>query len=80
MGRHGRYVGPFGIHRDFRAKWPNLDDPFVNIWVGVRALRGENKKKVLRRYNANFTQAYWLAVKRAWRKYEATLKAIEDTP
>ena len=69
VGRLGRskYWGPFGIHRDFLKKWP-IDDPFVNIEVGVKALRGSNKRKVLKRYNASFDEDYYREVRRIERK------------
>lgn len=65
----GTFYGPFGIHRCFLKRWP-IDNVLVNCWYGVRALRGGNKKKVLRRYNAEFDRAYWLAVRRAEEKYD----------
>ena len=63
LGRLGKspYYGPFGIHRDFLKKWP-IDDPLVNVLVGVKALRGRDKLKVLRRYNSQAEQAYFRAV------------------
>lgn len=66
VGRLGRsrYFGPFGIHQDFRKKWP-VEDPWVNCLIGVRALRGRDKRKVLRRYNAEFNESYYRAVMRA---------------
>ena len=69
VGRLGKskYWGPFGIHRDFLKKWP-IDDPFVNVAVGVKALRGVNKKRVLKRYNASFDEAYYSEVMRIERK------------
>lgn len=63
------FFGPFGIHKCFKKRWP-IDNPLVNCWIGVRALRGRNKKKILKRYNAKFDQAYWLAIKRAKKKYK----------
>jgi hypothetical protein len=67
LGRSGKYYGPFGIHRDFRRRWP-IDDPFVNVAVGVKALRGTDKRRVLQRYNAAFNEAYYRAVMRIYRQ------------
>lgn len=69
VGRLGKskYYGPFGIHRDFLKVWP-IDDPFVNVAVGVKALRGADKRRVLKRYNASFTESYYREVRRIERK------------
>lgn len=68
LGRAGKYLGPAGINRCFRAKW-DIDNWRVNAWVGVRALRGRDERRVLQRYNASFTEAYYRAVLAAKRKY-----------
>ena len=49
LGRRGKYYGP-------------IDDPYVNVEVGVKALRGADKRRVLQRYNAAFNEAYCRAV------------------
>lgn len=67
LGRAGKYYGPFGIHRDFRKKWP-IDHPLVNVAVGVRALRGQDKRRVLQRYNTNFDESYFRAVMAVYRR------------
>lgn len=69
VGRLGKskYWGPFGIHRDFLKRWP-IDDPFVNVEVGVKALRGNDRRRVLKRYNASFNEAYYREVRRVERK------------
>lgn len=67
LGKRGKYYGPFGISRNFLKKW-DITDPYVNVWVGVRALRGRDKVKVLRRYNASFNQAYYREVCRIERQ------------
>ncbi len=67
LGRAGKYYGPFGIHRDFRRRWP-IDEPFTNVAVGVKALRGRDKRRVLRRYNAEFSEAYYRAVMAIYRQ------------
>ena len=46
-----------GINDCFLSKWP-IDDPFVNVEVGVKALRGSDKRRVLRRYNPKLNRAY----------------------
>jgi hypothetical protein len=67
LGRSGKYYGPFGIHRDFRRRWP-IDDPYVNMAVGVKALRGADKRRVLRRYNTAFNEGYYRAVMAIYRQ------------
>lgn len=61
-GPNGRkYIGPMGINRCFAARW-DIYDPLVNLEVGIRALRGRDRKAVLRRYNHAASQAYIGAV------------------
>lgn len=67
LGKAGKYYGPFGIHRDFRKKWP-IDNPYVNVAVGVRALQGRDQRRVLQRYNAEFNEAYFRAVRAVYRQ------------
>lgn len=67
MGKSGRYYGPFGIERSFLRRWP-IDDPFVNVAVGVKALRGADKRRVLKRYNAAFDEVYYRAVMGLYRQ------------
>jgi hypothetical protein len=67
LGRTGKYYGPFGIHREFRRRWP-IDNPYVNVEVGVKALRGRDKRQVLKRYNASFDEAYYRAVMAIYRQ------------
>jgi hypothetical protein len=58
----GTYYGPMGIFYEFIKRWP-IDDPYINILVGVKALRGQGDPvRVLRRYNTTATQAYLKAV------------------
>lgn len=66
MGR--TYYGPFGIHRCYLAKWP-IDQLETNIQAGIRALRGSDLRRILKRYNAEFTESYWRAVMKARAKY-----------
>ena len=61
LGRAGKYYGPMGINRCFKSKWP-IDNPFVNVEVGVKALRGNDMRRVLKRYNASFTEAYFRTI------------------
>jgi hypothetical protein len=68
MGK-GKYYGPFGIHRDFLRRWP-INEPEKNIEIGVKALRGRDQRRVLRRYNAAFDEAYWRAVQQARRRWK----------
>jgi len=67
LGRSGKYHGPFAIHRDFLKRWP-IDDPFVNVEVGVKALRGQDRRRVLKRYNSSFTEAYYREIRRIERR------------
>jgi hypothetical protein len=67
LGRTGKYYGPFGIHREFKRRWP-IDNPYVNVEVGVKALRGADKRRVLRRYNASFDESYYRAVMALYRQ------------
>ena len=69
VGRLGksRYYGPFGIEKSFLKKW-DIANPFVNVEVGVKALRGSDKRRVLKRYNASFNEAYYREVRRVERK------------
>jgi hypothetical protein len=67
----GTYYGPMGIFRGFKVApyyW-NIDDPFVNVEVGARALRGNLNRK-LRRYNEKFTKRYYNEIVSLSKKYE----------
>jgi hypothetical protein len=66
LGR-SRYYGPMGINRCFLGKWP-IDDPYVNVEIGVKALRGTDKRRVLKRYNAAFDEGYYRAVMATYRQ------------
>lgn len=71
FGRMGNsnYYGPFGIHKDFLKKW-RIDDWRVNTEVGIRALaRYRDLRKSLKKYNAEFNEAYYLRIKYLERKY-----------
>lgn len=65
-----RFYGPFNIHKDFRRRWPDIDTIEGNCRAGVRALRGRDKLRILKRYNPQATQAYLRAVLGARKKYE----------
>jgi hypothetical protein len=67
LGRTGKYYGPFGIHRDFLKRW-KVDNPYINVQVGVKALKGQDKRRVLRRYNDSFDEAYYRAVMAVYRQ------------
>lgn len=59
----GTYYGPFGIHRAFLKKW-NIDDPYVNTEVGIRALaRHRDQQVALKKYNVAFNESYWRRIK-----------------
>lgn len=57
IGRGGEFIGPFGLNRCFRKKWP-IDDLKTNIERGCIALQGGNKLHVLKRYNTKCNDAY----------------------
>jgi hypothetical protein len=68
MGR-GTYYGPFGIHKCFLKKW-QIDDPFVNTEVGIRALaQYKDLRRSLKKYNTEFNEAYFKRVIFLSRKY-----------
>jgi hypothetical protein len=58
IGRDDEVVGPMGIAICY-VKDANLNNPFVNILIGVGALKGKNQMVALKRYNATFTQGYY---------------------
>ena len=64
LGKKGVYAGPFGLHRAYCREHFGVDpvDPEVNIAIGVRALRGPDKRSILRRYNTEWNRAYEQAV------------------
>lgn len=62
LGKSGRFIGPMGLNRCF-ARDANIYNPFINVLIGVAALRGQ-EKKALRRYNASYTPAYYHEVMR----------------
>lgn len=59
LGRHGTFIGPGGIHKQFRAKWA-IDDPKENIRVTIAALEGRDKVRVLKRYNKTWWKDNYL--------------------
>lgn len=67
LNKKGTYIGPFGLHKDFRKKW-NIDDPKENCKRGVLALRGRDKIKVLKRYNPKADSRYIKAVMNKYRE------------
>lgn len=69
LNKKGTYIGPFGIHKDFRKKW-DIDDPRENCRRGILALRGKDKIKVLRRYNPIADQKYIKAVMSKYRELQ----------
>lgn len=74
LGRLGNteFFGPFGISECFLNRW-QIDNPWINCWYGVQALKGPNKRKTLQRYNLEFNEPYWTEVKRAQVKYDELL-------
>ena len=71
VGRLGRskFYGPMGIAGCYLKKWP-IDNPWENVRVGVRALQGADKLRVLRRYNTTCTPQYVAAVMQNYRRFK----------
>ncbi len=74
-GKRGNFVPPMGIYRGCEVcKREDVDNPFVNIEVGTKALArlgaGKNPKAALKKYNTKFTGAYYTAVMRQYRFYK----------
>lgn len=69
IDKKGKYIAPMGIHKAFRSKY-DIDDPYTNIAIGTKALRGKNKQKVLRDYNRSYTVAYGKAVMKRYHFYK----------
>jgi hypothetical protein len=71
VGRLGqsKYFGPFGIHQDFIRLW-SVDDLETNIEVGVKALRGKDKRAVLKRYNPKFNHKYYSEIMKLTKQYQ----------
>ena len=64
VGRLGRtdFWGPMGIRGRY-IRGMDMDNPYLNVMVGVRALRGADKRQVLTRYYGGPPpQAYLKAV------------------
>ena len=63
FGKMGRtYYGPMGIHRCFLSRW-DISDLYINTEVGIRALsRCGDRRKLLKKYNAEFTESYYKRV------------------
>lgn len=63
LGKKGTYVGPGGLHKDFRTEW-NIDDPKENIRVTVASLKNtqskEAKVKRLKRYNKTWWKGEYI--------------------
>lgn len=68
VGRLGKskYFGPFGINGCFTG----ANDPETNIILGVSAIARLTRKygsfkAGMKRYNAEFTESYWAAIKKS---------------
>lgn len=72
----GRWYGPYNIDAGFKFRWPDIDTIRGNARAGVRALRGRDKRQILRNYNRAFTQAYYQAVMRAERRYRKVMRGF----
>ena len=63
----GKVVGPMNIVKCY-TKCANIYNPFINILIGVGALRGKDQVRVLCRYNKKFSWSYFREIKRIERK------------
>ena len=65
LGRLGRskFAGPAGLHIAYVREKFGVDacDPWDNILIGVRALRGRDKVQVLKRFNPEWRKDRYLA-------------------
>jgi soluble lytic murein transglycosylase-like protein len=57
---HSPYWGPMGINEYCPVSYRVLSNPLSNIRVGVAALRGNNPKAVLKRYNAKWFKDHYI--------------------
>lgn len=71
IGKRARYIGPMAIERSYAKPPYNWDiyNPYENIRIGVKALRGD-PKKVLRRYNSKYSNSYGKAIMAMTRQYK----------
>jgi hypothetical protein len=70
----GKWFGPYNIHKDFLLRWPDIDTISGNCRAGVRALRGRDKRRILKRYNPEMTPEYYQAVMRAEKRYRRVMR------
>ena len=64
--------GPMNVDDCFRGQpwgW-KVEEWHTNIWYGVRALRGKNRRAILQNYNRKCNPAYINAVLRLARQYD----------
>ncbi len=82
IGKKGIYAGPFGLHRAYCREHFGVDpvDPEVNIEIGVRALRGPDKHRILRRYNREWNRAYERAVMAKYRRLKSMEAERDELP
>lgn len=74
LGKKGTFIGPAGIHRQFRKKWA-IDDPKENIRVLVARFEGvKGKDAIVRRlksYNKEWYKNNYLRdVLAAYKQYK----------
>lgn len=77
IGRVG-YWAPFAIHPDYKKRWA-VDYAPINVLVGVKALQGKDKLRVLKRYNREYTRSYGAEVMKAYRKHKELGTFKEET-
>lgn len=72
--KQGQYAFPMGIYLGCKVcETRDVRNPFVNIEVGVEALArlgaGKNPKTALKKYNKEFSGAYYAQVRKQYWKY-----------
>ena len=74
LGRlgHSPFAGPAGLHIAYVREKFGADacDPWDNVLIGVRALQGRDKLRVLHRYNTECSREYVKAVMAKMRELE----------
>lgn len=65
----GKFYAPFNIHKDYLKKW-RIDILEVNVEVGVKALKGKNKRQVLKWFNPQFNEKYYTEVMKLTKQYQ----------
>lgn len=78
LGKKGRFIGPMGLHRDFRKQW-DIDDPVINTRVGAWTLVKKIRKygsliEALKKYNEAYTVDYGKKVLTCYNQFKKCRK------